>query len=174
MGRDSEWNWSSVAECLERVEAARPSVNACYLAPHGRVKAVVMGFDQRPPTAEELRVMQVEIARAMADGVVGLSAGLIYPPGAFGDAAELEALCRVAAERGGVFVVHVRNEGDNIVEAMDEVIGLTRQAGIPLQVSHLKVAGVRNRHKLETVLERFEAARATGHDVTLMIGNYTD
>jgi len=166
LGRDADWTWSSVAEYLERVEAARPSVNACYLAPHGTIRAVVMGFDQRPATAEELEAMQAEVARAMAEGAVGLSSGLIYPPCAFGDAGELEALCRVAGERGGVFVVHVRNEGDGIVEAIDEVVGLTRRAGIPLHVSHLKVAGARNKSKLDAVLERFGTARAGGHDVT--------
>jgi N-acyl-D-amino-acid deacylase len=166
LGRDTEWNWSSVADYLERVETARPSANACYLAPHGTIRAFVVGFDQRSVTAEELKAMQAQVARALADGAVGLSSGLIYPPCAYGDTAELEALCRVAGERGGAFVVHVRNEGDNIVEAMDEVIGLTFRAGIPLHVSHLKVVGTRNRHKLETVLERFEAARRGGHDVT--------
>ncbi|MDR7483641.1 MAG: D-aminoacylase [Armatimonadota bacterium] len=160
------WDWGTVGEFLARLEAARPAPNVAYLAPHGTIRAAVAGFDARPLRPDEVRAAQALLAAALDDGAVGFSTGLIYPPCSFADADELAALCRVAARAGAPFVVHVRNESEHVLDAMDEVIEVARASGAPLHVSHLKAAGRRNWDKLATVLERFDRARAAGIDVT--------
>lgn len=132
---------------------------------HGTVRRLALGPVGREATAAELRTMQDLVAAALDQGALGLSSGLEYFPGNMTPTAELIELCRVAARRQRPYVTHIRNEDDHLVEAIDEAIAIARGSGAPLLISHLKIGGKPNWHKLETVLARIDAARAAGLDV---------
>ncbi|MFQ5894853.1 MAG: amidohydrolase family protein [Nitrospinota bacterium] len=158
--------WEELSDYLARLEGAGISVNYVALAGHNTVRASAMGGADRPPTAEELEAMGAALERAMEQGAFGLSTGLIYPPACFASREELVALAKVAARRGGILTAHMRSEGDALLEAVEEVLEVSRGAGIPLQISHLKTAGERNWNKLEGAFHLIEEARAGGQDVT--------
>jgi N-acyl-D-amino-acid deacylase len=161
-----EWTWNSLAEFLDRLDALPPATNTLMLIPHGPIRAAVLGWESRTATPDEIARMQAILARAFEDGGVGFSTGLIYPPGMYADRAELVALCRVAAEHGGFFVVHLRNEGDHVADSIREVAEICLEAGCPLHVSHLKVAGKANWGKAGAILGLIESYRGRGVEIT--------
>jgi N-acyl-D-amino-acid deacylase len=162
----TEWAWNSMAEFLDRLDALPPATNTVMLIPHGPIRAAVLGWEDRYATPGEIDRMQRILAQAFEDGGVGFSTGLIYPPGMYADRAELVALCRVAAEYGGFFVVHLRNEGDYVPESIREVAEICLEAGCPLHISHLKVAGKTNWGKASEVLALIESYRGRGVEIT--------
>jgi N-acyl-D-amino-acid deacylase len=162
----AEWRWNSMAEFLDRLDALPPATNTVMLAPHGAIRATVLGWENRPATADEVARMQRILARALDEGCVGLSTGLIYPPGMYADRPELVALCRVAAESGGFFVVHMRNEGNHVLESIREVADICIEASCPLHISHLKVAGRANWGKAGDVIGLIETYRRRGVEIT--------
>jgi N-acyl-D-amino-acid deacylase len=167
LGTDlDEWPWSSMKEYLDALETVQPGVNVLMLVPHGAVRAMGMGWDDRCATPKEMEKMKAVLAQALDEGAFGLSTGLIYPPGMYADKNELIELCKVTAEHGGIFVVHMRNEGDAIMEAIDEVIEVCLSANCPLHISHLKVAGKRNWGRSREILKVLDEARVKGLDVT--------
>jgi N-acyl-D-amino-acid deacylase len=125
-----------------------------------------MGPGDAHPTADQIRTMTTEVRRAMDDGAVGLSTGLIYAPGVFADTDELVDLARAAGETGGFYASHIRGEGDTLLPAIAEAIDVGRRAAVPVEVSHLKAAGRSNWPKMAEAIELIEAARAEGLDVT--------
>ena len=161
-----EWAWNSMAEFLERLEALPPATHTVMLIPHGPIRAAVVGWENRPATPAEVDRMTRILARAFKDGGVGFSTGLIYPPGMYADRAELVALCRVTAECDGFFVVHMRNEGDHVLDSIREVGEICLEAGCPLHISHLKVAGRANWGKAGEVLGLIDSYRLRGVEVT--------
>jgi N-acyl-D-amino-acid deacylase len=161
-----EWNWNSMAEFLAALEALPPGANTLMLVPHGAIRAMVVGWENRPASPNELQRMKRILSQALEEGACGFSTGLIYPPGIYGDRNELVELCRITARHGGFFVVHMRNEGDEVLDSIREVIGICRDAGCPLHISHLKVAGKRNWGKAGQALELIDEARSQGLDVT--------
>jgi len=161
-----EWSWNSLGEYLDRLEALPPATNTLMLIPHGPIRTAVLGWEDRPATPEEVRRMRAILAGAFEQGGVGFSTGLIYPPAMYADRAELVALCQVAAERGGFFVVHMRNEGDHVLDSIREVGDICLEAGCPLHISHLKIAGRRNWGKAGEVLSLLEAYRGRGLELT--------
>jgi len=161
-----EWDWVSFSEYLDRLAARGLPVNAASLVPHGAVRMDVLGMENRPATDDELRQMQRLLARTLEAGGFGLSTGLIYSPCTYADTREFVALNETVAAHGGVFVIHVRNESDRLVESMAEAIDIARQAGVALHVSHLKACGRANWGKLKEVLALFDAASAAGLDIT--------
>jgi N-acyl-D-amino-acid deacylase len=161
-----EWDWTEYDGYFQRLEEARPSVNALSLAPHGTLRQWVMGMEDRVPTSSELREMAALMDEQMEAGCVGLSTGLIYPPCIYAEREEMIALCSVAAKYGGFFVVHMRSEGYCIEEALSEVIAIAGKAGVPLHISHLKVAGRENFGKSKRILEMIDEAREGGMDLT--------
>lgn len=174
LGSDlKEWPWNSMAEYLAMVEAVRPATNVLMLVPHGAIRAVVVGWDNRPATAAELECMKELLAHALEDGAVGFSTGLIYPPAMYADRTELVELCRVTGDYGGFFAVHLRNENDHVTEAIQEVVSICLEAGCPLHISHLKVGGKRNWGRAGEVLALLEEARAKGLEVTFDQYPYT-
>ena len=167
LGTDlTEWTWNSMAEFLDRLDALPPATNTMMLAPHGPIRATVLGWENRPATSDEIGRMQRILAQALEDGAVGFSTGLIYPPGMYAGRAELVALCRVAAEYGGFFVVHMRNEGDHVADSIREVAEICLEAGCPLHISHLKVAGKANWGKAGEILGLIESYRGRGVEIT--------
>lgn len=162
----TEWTWNSMAEFLDRLAALPPATNTMMLVPHGPIRAAVLGWESRTATSDEIARMETILARAFGDGGVGFSTGLIYPPGMYADRTELVALCRVTAEHGGFFVVHLRNEGDYVSESIREVAEICLEAGCPLHISHLKVAGKANWGKAGEILGLIESYRGRGVEIT--------
>ncbi|HBK80493.1 MAG TPA: amidohydrolase [Nitrospinae bacterium] len=153
-------------EYLRHVEDIGISLNYAPLIGHNTIRASVMGGADRPAGPDDLAQMDRMTGEAMQEGAFGLSTGLVYAPACFADRAELTALCRTAARHGGLFATHMRSEGARLLEAIEEVIGIARDAGLPLQISHLKTAGKKNWDKLDAAFELIEGARAAGQDVT--------
>ncbi len=165
--REAPWDWSTVKEYLASVERARPTPDLAYLVPHGALRTFAMGPEDRRPSASELGTMEKELSRALADGAYGMSTGLIYPPCCYADTSELIALGQVLRRVGDVpIVVHMRSESDAILDATDEMIRVARESGCKLHISHFKIAGRYNTPKADALLERIEAAQATGLRIT--------
>jgi N-acyl-D-amino-acid deacylase len=161
-----EWPWNSMADYLSAMEKLPPATNSMMLVPSGAIRAMVVGWENRPATPGELERMKRILAQAMEEGGCGYSTGLIYPPGIYADRTEMVEMCKVAASYGGFFVVHMRNEGDYFLDSIHEVIGICRDAGCPLHISHLKIAGKKNWGRAGEALALIEEARAKGLDVT--------
>lgn len=165
IGEDSEtidWHYHTTAGYLDRVRAAKPGLNECYLVPHGNIRMEAMGLDNRQPTKAELARMAEITRREMEGGAVGLSSGLIYLPCVYGGKEELIAMCRVVAEYDGCFVVHQRSEADTIIPSMKEIIDIARKSGVHLHISHFKVCGKKNWQYIPQVLALVDAAEQEG------------
>ena len=158
-------DWSSLGEYLRRVEDGGLGCNVATLAGHGTIRKSVMGFEDRPPTDAELAQMQRLLSNALADGAVGLSTGLEYLPGGYAQDDEVAALAAVARDAGGFYATHIRNEGDTLVESIQEALRVAETTGVPLQLSHHKCEGRANWGKPHLTLPLMAQARAAGLDV---------
>jgi N-acyl-D-amino-acid deacylase len=158
---------ANVADFFRRLEATNVSVNIATLVGHGTVRGRAMGgsFD-RPPTDEELEKMREHVDRAMKDGAVGLSTGLIYLPGTFARTDEIIELAKVAAKYDGIYASHMRNEGVDILDALNELFRIAREARIRAEVSHIKLSGKSAWGQTASVLSAIERAREEGLDIT--------
>ncbi|MFD1413381.1 N-acyl-D-amino-acid deacylase family protein [Oceanobacillus jeddahense] len=172
-GDIGDWPWESVDDYLTHLENTPIAGNVLHLVPHGNVRTLIMGFEERTATAEELKQITKLVEKGMEEGAIGVSSGLIYPPNVYSNKEELIALCKGAAKYDGVFVVHIRNESNKSLEALDEVVDVARQTGIRLHVSHFKVAGQYNRDKFKKFLENIDKAREEGIEVTFDQYPYT-
>ncbi|MFK0191352.1 amidohydrolase family protein [Kitasatospora sp. NPDC090308] len=161
-----DWNWRTVAQYLDRLDAGA-AVNTCYLVPHGTVRMLAMGWDNRPPTEPELARMGELVDRALADGAVGMSTGLTYTPGMYADTAELVALCTVVAARGGFHAPHQRSYGAGALEGYAEMVEISRRSGCPLHLTHATMNFGVNEGRAGQFLALVDAALADGVDLTL-------
>ncbi|MFA5342532.1 MAG: D-aminoacylase [Kiritimatiellia bacterium] len=157
--------WRSVADYRCLLEQACPAPNVMLLIGHGKLRAWVMGYQARPATADECRAMTRLLEQSMDEGGRGFSTGLIYPPGLFAATEEIADLARVAARRDGIYTTHLRSEGQNLLEAIEETLAIGRQTGVRLEISHLKTSGRDNWPKVEAALNSIRRARAAGLDV---------
>lgn len=157
-----EWDWSSVADYLGRLQAARPALDLAYLAPHGALRQYVVGGEDRRVTTTELESMRVLLRSALEQGARGMSTGLIYPPCCYADTDELISLGRVLAEAERPLVVHMRSESDRIQEAIREMVRVSGESGCNVHISHLKVAGKENWDKAGAVLTLIAQAHGRG------------
>lgn len=157
--------WLSLADLYARVEQTGLACNYASFVGHGVIRAAVMGYDDRPPTDDERAGMERLLRQSMSDGALGLSTGLIYPPGIFAQTAEITELCGVLHETGGLYTSHIRNEGNMLHEAVDEFVTVCRDAGVRGQMSHHKADGKANWGKVHGSLRQLEDARAAGVDV---------
>jgi N-acyl-D-amino-acid deacylase len=160
------WDWTTFRSYLDGLRRQGLSINVAPLVGHGTIRLLVMGPADVRPTADQLHAMASEVRRAMDDGAVGLSTGLIYAPGVFADSDELVALARAAGQGGGFYASHIRGEGDTLLPALAEAIDVGRRASVPVEISHLKAAGRSNWPKMAQAIELIEAARAEGLAVT--------
>lgn len=167
LGPVEAFTWRSLPEFYDAVRAARPSVNAAFLVPHGALRVAAMGWERRTPTDAELAQMKAWLGEGMAAGAVGMSTGLIYVPGAFAETEELVELAKVVGQFGGLYASHIRNEGERLLEAVAEAIRIGEEAGVPVQISHHKAGGRENWGMTERSLPVIDAARARGLDVTI-------
>ncbi|SDG74897.1 N-acyl-D-amino-acid deacylase [Sinosporangium album] len=161
-----DWDWRSVGEYLDRLDRGI-AVNACYLVPHGTVRMLAMGWDDRPASPAELDRQKLLVAAAMAEGAVGMSAGLTYTPGMYAPTSELTELCRVVAAHGGYFSPHHRSYGAGALAAYAEMVELSRESGCPLHLAHATMNFGVNEGRAGELLDLLDAAAAGGCDITL-------
>jgi len=158
-------NWRDMAGFFGRLEEKGLALNYSTLVGHGSVRGAAMGFNDRPPSPEELEKMKSLVEEHMRGGAFGLSSGLEYTPGSFARPEELTELCRVVARFNGTYATHMRDEDEGILESLDECLGAARDSGVRLQIAHLKVGGHRNWHKVDAALAKIDEARRQGVDV---------
>jgi len=165
--------WIDLDGYFEACLAAKPAINNAMLVGHNRVRAHVVGLENRTATADEVAEMRGHVARAMEQGAVGFSTGLIYEPGRYSDTGEVVALASECRPYNGIYATHMRNEGDKLLAAVDEAMHIAREAGIGLHISHHKSAGKRNWGRVRESLAKVDAANAAGMDITLDVYPYT-
>ena len=165
--------WTDLTTYFAACMAKSPAINNAMLVGHNRIRAHVVGLEKRLATAEELAEMRSHVALAMEQGAVGFSTGLIYEPGRYSDTAEVVALASECRPFGGLYATHMRNEGDLLLEAVEEARLIAREAGIGLHISHHKSAGQRNWGRVKESLAMVDAANAAGEDITLDVYPYT-
>ncbi|MFG3100546.1 amidohydrolase family protein [Streptomyces sp. NPDC048182] len=171
-GDDIDFDWRSVGGYLDRLDRGI-AVNAAYLIPQGTVRALVMGWEDRAATPAELARMRALVAEGMAQGAVGMSSGLTYTPGMYAEDAELTELCRVVAEYGGYYCPHHRSYGAGALQAYEEMVTLTREAGCPLHLAHATMNFGVNEGRAPELLTLLDGALAAGADITLDTYPYT-
>jgi len=165
--------WDTLKEYLEYLVKKGVSTNVASFigATNARVHAV--GYQDRPATPKELEKMRKFVAKAMREGALGVSSALIYAPAFYATTNELTALAEVAAKFDGMYISHIRSEGNALLEALDEFITITRQANVTAELYHMKVAGKSNWHKYDAMIEKIEKARAEGLKITANMYTYT-
>ncbi|MFF9701061.1 amidohydrolase family protein [Streptomyces griseofuscus] len=176
-GEDIDFDWRTVGEYLDRLdrgfEGRGIAVNAAYLIPQGTVRALVMGWEDRPASAGELRRMRELVAQGLAEGAVGLSSGLTYTPGMYADDAELTELCRVVASYGGYYCPHHRSYGAGALDAYAEMVALARAAHCPLHLAHATMNFGVNEGRADELTALLDRALEAGADITFDTYPYT-
>ena len=157
--------WRTVAEYRALFEQVTPAVNEALLAGHNTLHRGVCGYEPRGATPDELNAMRRALEQALDDGACGMSTGLIYPPASAVPREEIIELAKVCAAKEKIYTTHMRSEGRQLLEAIDETLDIGRRAGVRVQISHLKTSGRENWNKLDAALEKIETARAGGMDV---------
>lgn len=157
--------WSDFASWAKRVEEPGLGINLAPLVGHAPLRIAAMGMEDRPSTAEELERMRQLLEQALKQGAWGMSTGLIYPPGSYAATGELVALARILAGHDALYASHIRNEGEGLLDALDEAIAIGRKSGARVQVSHLKAMGKANRGRGKEATAKLTAARSAGIDI---------
>ena len=165
-------NWTTLGEYLEFLEKKGVSVNVASFVGATTLRIHEMGYEDRPPTEEELSNMQNLVRQAMEEGAMGIGASLIYAPAFYADTEELIALCKVAAKYGGMYITHMRSEGNKLLEAVDETLEIAQKADIHAEIYHLKAGGQSNWHKMDSVIQKIDQARANGLKISTNMYNY--
>jgi N-acyl-D-amino-acid deacylase len=164
---------TDIGAFLGRIREQPLAVNLATLIAHGDVRRKVLNLEARAPTPEELRKMEAIVEQGMRAGAVGLSTGLIYVPGTFAKTGEVTALARVAARHGGVYATHMRSEGEHVLEAIRESIGIGEAAGLPVEISHFKISNKKLWGQTATTIGLVREARGRGLQVTVDQYAYT-
>jgi N-acyl-D-amino-acid deacylase len=167
------WNWESLGQYADKLSGHPTGPNLAFLIPLGNVRMVVMGLENMSADSAQVQSMEDQIRKAMEEGAVGISLGMIYMPCIFSREEELVKLFHVSGQMGGFLAVHIRSGGDRLLESIEEVVSLGKEAEIPLHISHFKAAGKRNWHKMEPALEAVGKAYQAGFDITFDIYPYT-
>jgi N-acyl-D-amino-acid deacylase len=155
------------------LDSVQLSTNVASLIGHNDIRNAVMGTARRAPTPQEMQQMEKIMQKAMQDGAVGLSTGLIYIPGAYANTNEVVTLAKIAAAYNGVYATHMRNEGDSVVPAIKEALYIGEAAGLPVEISHFKLSGQQNWGRSKETLALIKDARRNGIDVTIDQYPYT-
>jgi len=164
--------WTTLGEYLEYLVGRKISTNVTSYVGAASLRIYAVGYEDRPAKPDEMELMKRLAAQAMEEGAMGMSTALIYPPGSYAPTEELVELCKVIAQYNGIYISHIRNEGVSILSALDEFLTIARQARIRSEIYHLKVTGRNNWHKMDEVLQRIEAARAEGLEITADMYTY--
>ena len=166
-------SWTTLREGLDHMVSLGTSLNVASFVGATTVRVHELGYTNRPPLPDELDRMRRLVRDAMRAGALGVGSALIYTPGTFATTDELVELCTVASGFGGMYISHLRNEGDRLIEAVDELIEIARRANVRAEIYHLKQAGRANWDKLPEVIERVERARLEGLEITADMYPYT-
>lgn len=162
-----------IKEYLKRIDSIKLSINVATLIGHNDVRKAIMGTANRHATEEELQKMESIVEQAMKDGAVGFSTGLIYIPGTYSTTEEVLGLAKAAAKYKGVYTSHMRDEGDNVVQAINEALYIGKEANMPVEISHFKLSGQQNWGRSKQTLPMIIKAREEGIDVTIDQYPYT-
>ena len=165
--------WTTLAEYLQYLEKGGVSCNVASFIGAATIRAYVIGFEDKQPTPEQLDQMRELVRKEMEAGALGIGTALIYPPATYAKTEELIELCKVAAKYQGKYISHMRSEGSRLLEALDELIRISREAKIPAEVYHIKVSGQQNWPKIDDLLSRIEAAQKEGLKITADMYTYT-
>src|SRR5947199_704767 len=168
-----EIKWNTLAEYLRYLETRGVSCNVASFIGATTIRENVIGFEDKAPTPEQLDHMRELVRKEMEAGALGIGTSLIYPPAFYAKTDELIELCKVAAKYQGKYISHMRSEGNRLLEALDELIRIRREAGIPAEVYHIKAAGQPNWGKIDNLLSRIEAAQKEGLKITADMYTYT-
>ena len=166
-------DWTTLRQYLDSLVRRGISVNVASFVGATTVRMHVLGEADRAPNAEELERMRALVRQAMEEGALGVGSSLIYAPAFYAKTDELIELCKAAAPYGGMYISHMRSEGNRLEEAVDELITIARQGGVRAEIYHLKAAGEANWPKMDRVLAKVEAARAAGTPITADMYTYT-
>lgn len=158
-------DWTTLDGYFQRLERQGTPLNLGTFVGAAQVREAVIGDDDRDPSPAELDQMRALVDQAMKDGALGVSTALIYPPGHYAKTGELIALCKVAAQYGGIYATHMRSEGAQETEAIDEAIRIGREGGLPVEIFHLKVIGKKRWGTMRQVVAKIQAARDSGLDI---------
>ena len=165
--------WNTLAEYLQYLERRGISCNVASFIGAATIRENVIGFEDKVPTAEQLDQMRELVRKEMEAGALGIGTALIYPPAFYSKTDELIELCKVAAKYKGKYISHMRSEGNQLLEAFDELLRISREAGIPAEVYHIKAAGEKNWGKIDKLLSQIEAAQKEGLNVRANMYTYT-
>jgi len=168
-----EIKWNTLAEYLHYLEQRGISCNVASFLGATTVREYVIGLEDKQPTPEQLDQMRELVRKEMEAGALGIGTSLIYPPAFYAKTEELIELCKVAAKYQGKYISHMRSEGNQLFQGLDEVIRISREAGIPAEVYHIKAAGQKNWPKEDELLERIEAAQKEGLKIRANMYTYT-
>ena len=168
-----EITWTTLAEYLRELERRGVSANVASYLGATTVREHVIGLEDKKATPDQMEQMRTLVRQAMQEGALGIGSSLIYAPAFYASTEELIELCKVAAEYRGKYISHMRSEGNRLVEAVDELIRIAREAKIPAEIYHLKAAGQANWPKMTTVIGMIETARARGLKITADMYTYT-
>ncbi len=164
--------WNTLAEYLRYLENRGISCNVASFIGATTIREYVIGFEDKPPTPEQLEQMRQLVRKEMEAGALGIGTSLIYPPAFYAKTDELIDLCKVVAKYQGKYISHMRSEGNRLLEALDELIRISREAGIPAEVYHIKAAGKQNWGKVDDLLSRIEAVQKEGLKITANMYTY--
>ncbi len=167
-----EFTWSDLEGYFARLEESGTAINLGTWVGLSSLRDYAVGDENRPATPAEMDTMRAALARAMGQGALGLSSGLIYAPGRYASTDEIVELARVVADSGGFYATHMRSEGDHLLEAIDEAVSIGERAGVPVLIHHLKASGKRNWGKMTEAAARIRAARERGVDVMASVYPY--
>ncbi len=165
--------WNMLTEYLQFLEKRGISCNVASFIGATTIRQCVIGFDDRAPTPQELDQMRELVRKEMEAGALGIGTSLIYPPAFYAKTDELIELCKVAAKYKGKYISHMRSEGNQLLQALDELIRISREANIPAEVYHIKAAGQKNWGKIDNLLSRIESAQKEGLNIRANMYTYT-
>ncbi len=167
------YNWKTLAEYLKYVEQSGSSVNIASFVGATTIRMYVIGFEDRQATEKEMQQMKDLVRREMKSGALGLASSLVYTPAFYANTGELIELSKVAAEYDGIYISHIRGEGEDLPEAIEELITISETAQIPAEIYHFKAAGKKNWHLLDKAITMINNAHRRGLDITADIYPYT-
>jgi N-acyl-D-amino-acid deacylase len=165
--------WTTLKDYLQYLQKKGVSTNVASFVGAATVRENLLGFANKDPDSAQLEKMKTLVRHAMEDGALGIGSALIYAPGSYAKTPELIELCKVAAPYGGVYISHVRSEGNQLLQAADELIRISKQAGIPAVFYHLKAAGKSNWNKMDPLIVKIDSARHAGLNISACMYTYT-
>src|SRR5436190_5581979 len=164
--------WNTLGEYMNYLEKKGISCNIASFVATGSIRQYVIGEDDKAPTSQQLDSMKLLVDQAMEEGALGVTNALIYPPDFFAKTDELIALSKEASKYGGMYTSHMRSEGNKLLEAVEELITISKEAGLPAEIFHLKAGGKNNWSKMDSVIRRVERARKEGQAITADMYTY--